>query len=838
MTTRHIHLHFPIRQAGRLVTRDQVPGSVPGAKQHPPQAVAALVNALMQAIADRKQQQGAGTTDAFEESKHPRGKGGQFAKGSGGGGSKSDPHVQHLSRGTAHPYGHLSRIKPYVEQDPRIRALNSKSGSGGGKAATSSSSHGGALRNMYTPDDTKVVSPTHPNSGYKPGQILYATDDRGGWNSKKQYRVLGHNAAGEVVHQSMQKDGGIFAMDPESVKILTTTGAKTKGKSSTKDAGEWEESKHPRSDGGQFSSGQHTEAAENHTAAATAHENSAKMSGAGPLAAMHMKAAGAHKDAAESHTAAASHLDSGTGLGEEMAKQAHGKTFQAARHSQKMDKLAGGNTMGAAYAHLKKKAADPKAPVAARAEAIKQLQQIEKSSALVAKSPHAQQQAAPDDTVAAKHLPARHPMPGSPREAPDARRMHGIGIKPVASRADLSAQLARTGENPIDQHSPHPDARGVGEKPTSSTVKQSKAAVHQLLSTGHPFSVEELMKATGVASRTTLMTALSDLKNPKYAGALGALQIAKRTDGMYHVAQAPTGGFKAMAGAGAGQAPAQGAPAAAGGAAASGEPAAVDPLKVTQATHPMSDYVPGQMLTAKGQKGNQYKVLGHNAEGHVVVQNADGSMTHHMDPSELAKNSTLGVMVAPAPTYGKRTPEQDQEDAENAFESYSGPMDDKSVEIAGFEMGEEQRRQNEHYARLARKAARLASGRAEIREIDKQDEDAAQTRHDDNKKPPMFKKAPGPLAPPARQPTGKEMNKTFARLMEKAKKTPSHSDLAQAAHYTKQEMTHKSAATKPLVSKNQPPSGTTPELEAAKAAALAKPGLKASGRLKKPPGKA
>ena len=43
------------------------------------------------------------------------------------------------------------------------------------------------------------------------------------------------------------------------------------------------------------------------------------------------------------------------------------------------------------------------------------------------------------------------------------------------------------------------------------------------------------MKATGCSNKATLMTALSDLKNPKYAGKLGALTIEKHADGGYHV---------------------------------------------------------------------------------------------------------------------------------------------------------------------------------------------------------------------------------------------------------------------------------------------------------------
>lgn len=79
---------------------------------------------------------------------------------------------------------------------------------------------------------------------------------------------------------------------------------------------------------------------------------------------------------------------------------------------------------------------------------------------------------------------------------------------------------------------------GASEKPTKATAKGSKAGVHELLSTGHHFTLEELMAATGVDNKSTILTALSDLKNPKYAGKLGALQINKHASGHYHVTKA------------------------------------------------------------------------------------------------------------------------------------------------------------------------------------------------------------------------------------------------------------------------------------------------------------
>lgn len=72
-------------------------------------------------------------------------------------------------------------------------------------------------------------------------------------------------------------------------------------------------------------------------------------------------------------------------------------------------------------------------------------------------------------------------------------------------------------------------------KPTSTKATTSKAAVHELLSTGHQFTFEELMKVTGAKSALSLQTAISDLKNPKYAGPTGSLEILKLKSGHYYV---------------------------------------------------------------------------------------------------------------------------------------------------------------------------------------------------------------------------------------------------------------------------------------------------------------
>lgn len=92
-------------------------------------------------------------------------------------------------------------------------------------------------------------------------------------------------------------------------------------------------------------------------------------------------------------------------------------------------------------------------------------------------------------------------------------------------------------DHPRDEDGKFAANGGSASKPTKATASGAKGGVHELLTSGHAFSVEELMAATG-ASKASVTTALSDLKNPKYAGRLGHLMIEKRSDGLYHVKKA------------------------------------------------------------------------------------------------------------------------------------------------------------------------------------------------------------------------------------------------------------------------------------------------------------
>lgn len=132
-----------------------------------------------------------------------------------------------------------------------------------------------------------------------------------------------------------------------------------------RDAG-FNESNVKRDEGGKFSAQQHQAAASQHSATAAKHPDK--------------QVAKAHADAAQAHTLAAKHIAAQTGWQYYRAAKAH-KATQAA---QAAEQQAGGP---ANAEQLKAVAADPKQPLSARADAVKQLTEMEKQADVVAGSP-------------------------------------------------------------------------------------------------------------------------------------------------------------------------------------------------------------------------------------------------------------------------------------------------------------------------------------------------------------------------------------------------------------------------------------------------------------------
>lgn len=78
----------------------------------------------------------------------------------------------------------------------------------------------------------------------------------------------------------------------------------------------------------------------------------------------------------------------------------------------------------------------------------------------------------------------------------------------------------------------------LGPKPTSTKATVTKHAVHELLSSGHPWSIDELASITGHQNKQTLTSWMSMFKNEKTAGSKGKLDIVKLPNGMYQVVKA------------------------------------------------------------------------------------------------------------------------------------------------------------------------------------------------------------------------------------------------------------------------------------------------------------
>lgn len=88
--------------------------------------------------------------------------------------------------------------------------------------------------------------------------------------------------------------------------------------------------------------------------------------------------------------------------------------------------------------------------------------------------------------------------------------------------------------NKAGEHEGKPDAF-TGEKPTTAEGKTLKDRLRHVLGSGHPFTKEELKKIVGIERDKQLDDYLTNLKNPKYAGPKGALQIVKLADGRFQV---------------------------------------------------------------------------------------------------------------------------------------------------------------------------------------------------------------------------------------------------------------------------------------------------------------
>lgn len=85
----------------------------------------------------------------------------------------------------------------------------------------------------------------------------------------------------------------------------------------------------------------------------------------------------------------------------------------------------------------------------------------------------------------------------------------------------------------------HEGEAELGPKPTTAQGKNAKSRLRELLESGHSFTKAELMAIAGITNESTFTSWIGMLKNPKYAGPKGTLQVVKAKDGSYSVQGGP-----------------------------------------------------------------------------------------------------------------------------------------------------------------------------------------------------------------------------------------------------------------------------------------------------------
>ena len=159
-----------------------------------------------------------------------------------------------------------------------------------------------------------------------------------------------------------------------------------------------------------------------------------------------------------------------------------------------------------------------------------------------------------DDATSDRTLPERSGRRGAsqaPRERSgedpeDYDRRGGGGAERVVPSASRGGERRVVGDEQGHEPAGSPEGGqfmpvsggGGGAKSETTTAKGTKAGVHELLSSGHAFSFDDLKKATGGTDKA-VQNALSELKNPKWAGKLGPLKIVKDASG-FHIEKDPS----------------------------------------------------------------------------------------------------------------------------------------------------------------------------------------------------------------------------------------------------------------------------------------------------------
>lgn len=85
-------------------------------------------------------------------------------------------------------------------------------------------------------------------------------------------------------------------------------------------------------------------------------------------------------------------------------------------------------------------------------------------------------------------------------------------------------------------------SRSEGQPQEAVEGKNPKSRMRNLLASGKPFTKQQLMEQAGITNEKTFTSWISMMKNPKFAGKAGALNIVRNPDGTYQVVKNGAGG--------------------------------------------------------------------------------------------------------------------------------------------------------------------------------------------------------------------------------------------------------------------------------------------------------
>lgn len=106
-----------------------------------------------------------------------------------------------------------------------------------------------------------------------------------------------------------------------------------------------------------------------------------------------------------------------------------------------------------------------------------------------------------------------------------------LGEKPKATKEEIAHKIFELAQNMVEEKPKQkPASSGEGVKKVGI-----KKQIRELLTKGERFTLEELVEKFGDDKKTSITTALSDLRSEKYAGEGGPINITKDENKRYHI---------------------------------------------------------------------------------------------------------------------------------------------------------------------------------------------------------------------------------------------------------------------------------------------------------------